>query len=70
MSSLVEKSAWALSETGDERAVEALNSAISTLQVGFANVGGALFMGYIRGSFLEKDFNEALIKLKERIATA
>ena len=70
MSSLVEKSAWALSETGDERAVEALNSAISTLQVAFAQVGPGLLMSYIRGEFLEKDFNEALTKLKERIATA
>lgn len=70
MSSLVEKSAWALGETGDERAVEALSSAISTLQVAFAQVDSALFRSYIRGEFLEKDINEALTKLKERIATA
>lgn len=70
MSWVIDTCAWALLETGDERAVEALSNAISTFKGAFANIDSALFMGYTRAEFLEKELDKRLAELKKRIAKA
>lgn len=68
MSDVLKITGWALSWTGDERAVEALNKAISTFKGAFLNIDSALFMGYTHAEFLGKELEESLDKLKKSIA--
>ncbi|MBN1271611.1 MAG: HEAT repeat domain-containing protein [Candidatus Aminicenantes bacterium] len=70
MSDVLKITAWALSWTGDERAVEALNKAISTFKGAFLNLrSNALFMGYTHAEFLEPELDESLEKLKKSMAS-
>ena len=67
MSDVLKLLAWALRETGDERALEALSNAISIFKGAFANIDSPLFMGYTRAEFLEHDWDRTLEELKKRI---
>ncbi len=69
MNDLLKITAWGLSWTGDERAVEALNKAITSFKGAFLNLSSdALFMGYTRAEFLGPELEESLVKLKKSIA--
>lgn len=71
MCNVLKITAWALSWTGDERGVKALNSAIKTFNGAFLNLkSNALFMGYTRAEFLGKELEESLAKLKKSMADA
>lgn len=70
MSDVLQHCAWALRETRDERAIEALSSAISTFKGAFFSIDSALFKGYTRAEFLEKELDESLARLKKSMASA
>jgi hypothetical protein len=71
MSNVLKITAWALSWTGDERAVEPLNKAIVTFKGAFLDSNSRdLFMGYTRAEFLGPELEESLEKLKKSIASA
>ena len=71
MSDVLKITAWGLSWTGDERAVEALNKAIAAFNGALASLrSDALFMGYTRAEFLGPELEESLEKLNKSISSA